>query len=173
MLSSDNCFMEGPHRKCRGRHKAASYNFNTLGHIEARSASSTTEYHPARVAREPRHGRFEHQSSLHFPGIQLCLPKQWESLPVLNPTNPLGVQWFRGMFNQTSTLPTHSPSLRPGGSWSLVGVHRFHQAVLLFPATFCNTTLEKYTVEPPKHNQAKHLVGEISVLLATPAAFLA
>ena len=58
MLPKQHCFLDGPQRKRMGKDSAASYNFTTLLAADARSASSTTEYHPQSTAREERHGKF-------------------------------------------------------------------------------------------------------------------
>ena len=103
--------MQGPHLIRRGRHKAASYNLNTAVESTARSFSSTTEYHPARIAREPKHGRFENHRSSSSSGNSAMLAKAVG-------IEPCGVKWFTGSSNQFSTLRTRSLGLRPGGTGS-------------------------------------------------------
>ena len=137
MLSSDTCLREGPHRKCRGRHKAASYIFNTLGHAEARSASSTTEYHPARIAREPRHGRFENQSSF-FSGNPVMLTKAVGIAPCIKSHQtsgrPVVERYFQPNFH--SPYPLAGPTTPSKCTTP-------NSVVLFFPTTVCNVTMEK------------------------------
>ena len=136
MLSSATCFEEGPHRKCRGRHKAASYNFHTLGQSADRSASSTTEYQPARSAREPKHGRFENHDALPS-GNAVMLVTAMGIAPCIKSHQPSGrpvvERYFQPNFH--SPYPLAGPTTPSECTTP-------NSVVLFFPTTVCNVTME-------------------------------